>query len=59
MVFTAVKYCSILHRRVFVMCLFSDILVLGIGDPGTKLSPDVFKYLRSKRLNVEILPTVS
>lgn len=34
-----------------------DILVLGIGDPGTKLSPDVFKYLRSKRLNVEILPT--
>lgn len=34
-----------------------DILILGIGDRGNQISPDVIKYLRSKKMNVEILPT--
>ena len=41
------------------MLPFSDILILGVGDIGQKVHPEVFKYLSSKKINVEILPTVS
>lgn len=34
-----------------------DILILGVGDIGKKVHPEVFKYLSSKKINVEILPT--
>ncbi|XP_076469628.1 NADH dehydrogenase [ubiquinone] 1 alpha subcomplex assembly factor 3-like [Babylonia areolata] len=34
-----------------------DILVLGIGDHGQKYDKNIIKYLRSSRINVEILPT--
>lgn len=34
-----------------------DVLILGIGARGNKISPDIIRYLRSKKINVEILPT--
>ncbi|XP_068248094.1 NADH dehydrogenase [ubiquinone] 1 alpha subcomplex assembly factor 3 [Palaemon carinicauda] len=34
-----------------------DILVIGVGDRGNTLNPRVFKYLRNKGLNIEVLPT--
>ncbi|XP_041349777.1 NADH dehydrogenase [ubiquinone] 1 alpha subcomplex assembly factor 3-like isoform X2 [Gigantopelta aegis] len=34
-----------------------DILILGIGDHGSKYNFDIIRYLRSKKINVEILPT--
>ncbi|XP_046542666.1 NADH dehydrogenase [ubiquinone] 1 alpha subcomplex assembly factor 3-like [Haliotis rubra] len=34
-----------------------DILVLGIGDKGAKYDTSIIKYLRSNKINVEVLPT--
>ncbi|KAL8612749.1 hypothetical protein ACOMHN_033748 [Nucella lapillus] len=34
-----------------------DILVLGVGDHGVKYDRNIIKYLRSNKINVEILPT--
>lgn len=34
-----------------------DILILGIGEHGAKYDKNIIKYLRSHRINVEILPT--
>ncbi|XP_050412419.1 NADH dehydrogenase [ubiquinone] 1 alpha subcomplex assembly factor 3 [Patella vulgata] len=34
-----------------------DILLIGIGDRGEQYDPDIIRFLRSKKLNVEILPT--
>ncbi|XP_067118422.1 NADH dehydrogenase [ubiquinone] 1 alpha subcomplex assembly factor 3 [Centruroides vittatus] len=34
-----------------------DVLVLGVGDQGNTLKPSILKFLRSKRINVEVLPT--
>ncbi|CAG0898416.1 unnamed protein product [Darwinula stevensoni] len=36
-----------------------DVLVIGTGDRGTRLNLDIIKFLRSKRLNVEAVPTES
>ena len=36
-----------------------DMLVIGTGDRGTRLNLDIIKFLRSKRLNVEAVPTES
>ncbi|RUS87967.1 hypothetical protein EGW08_004245, partial [Elysia chlorotica] len=40
-------------------CFFSlaDILILGKGDWDAKVDKSIIKYLRSNRINVEILPT--
>ena len=48
-----------LKRVKTLLFFFSDLLVLGVGDIGRKVSPDVYKYLRAKNINFEILPTVS
>ena len=38
---------------------YSDILVIGTGDKGTKINPDVPKWLiKNKLTNFEILHTV-
>ncbi|KAL5013304.1 hypothetical protein ScPMuIL_007574 [Solemya velum] len=34
-----------------------DLLVIGVGSPGNKIDPNIIKYLRSKKINLEILPT--
>jgi len=34
-----------------------DILVIGVGDLGNRLSPSVVQYIRSKNINMEMLPT--
>ncbi|KAK2718214.1 hypothetical protein QYM36_005511 [Artemia franciscana] len=34
-----------------------DILVIGVGNRGDKLSPQTVEYLRSKKLGFEILPS--
>ncbi|BFZ08189.1 hypothetical protein BsWGS_11228 [Bradybaena similaris] len=34
-----------------------DILVIGKGDEDAKVDNKIYKYLRSKNINVEILPT--
>ncbi|CAH1795525.1 unnamed protein product [Owenia fusiformis] len=34
-----------------------DILVLGIGDRANKIDTSIIKFLRSKKISVEILPT--
>ncbi|KAK6176755.1 hypothetical protein SNE40_014994 [Patella caerulea] len=34
-----------------------DILLLGIGDRGEQYDPNIIRFLRSKKINVEILPT--
>uniref|UniRef100_A0A2R5LDU3 NADH dehydrogenase [ubiquinone] 1 alpha subcomplex assembly factor 3 n=1 Tax=Ornithodoros turicata TaxID=34597 RepID=A0A2R5LDU3_9ACAR len=35
-----------------------DILVLGIGSAEEKLDSRLIRYLHSKRINVEVLPTI-
>ena len=39
----------------------SDILILGAGDTSdlAKVNPNIIFYLRSKKINVELLTTVS
>ena len=37
---------------------FSDILVIGKGEDEARVNPSIIKYLRSKKINVEILSTV-
>ncbi|XP_064606640.1 NADH dehydrogenase [ubiquinone] 1 alpha subcomplex assembly factor 3-like isoform X2 [Liolophura sinensis] len=45
------------------LCLFTllepklDILIIGKGDRSSSVSPKLYTYLRSKKINVEILPT--
>lgn len=34
-----------------------DLLIIGIGDYGSKYNKNIIKYLRSYKINVEILPT--
>ncbi|ESO89862.1 hypothetical protein LOTGIDRAFT_192388, partial [Lottia gigantea] len=34
-----------------------DLLIVGIGDPGSQFDMNIIKYLRSNRISLEILPT--
>ena len=35
----------------------TDILVIGVGDPGNKIDPKVIQYISSKKINIEVLST--
>jgi len=34
-----------------------DVLVIGVGDVGAQLAPESLKFLRSKKINIEVLAT--
>jgi len=34
-----------------------DVLIIGTGDRGATISPDVLAFLRRKRIGFEVLPT--
>ena len=36
---------------------FTDILVIGVGDAGSKVDLKVIQYMRSKKISLEILST--
>lgn len=36
---------------------YLDILVIGVGDPGQQVSHKMIKYMKDKKINLEISPT--
>ena len=55
--YSKIKRCSVTSKFSLFFLWWTDILVIGVGDVGQKLNPDVIRYLRSLKIGVEIMPT--